>query len=169
MEWLDIVDDQDAVVRCIPQDRYRGPGEGWIRASAVFLINSEGRVWVPTRASHKRLFPGCLDASVCGHVQAGESYLDAACRETEEETGLLLPAERFRLLASLNPRRDGTFCFISLFLVELVGEEPRLSQRDHKSADWMDPAALFDLLRAGTPARTDLEILLQFLFSPYQT
>lgn len=163
MEWLDIVDDQDGAVRCMPQALYRGPAEGWIRCSAVFFTDPRGRVWVPTRAIHKRLFPGCFDASVCGHVQSGESYLEAARRETEEETGLVLPARRFQPLAMFHPLRDGTFCFISLFHVELQSEEPRLSAQDHERASWMDPAVLLALLRSGAPARKDLELLLQSL------
>ncbi len=160
MEWLDIVNERDEVVRCMPQALYCGPSDGWIRCSVVFLTDSQGRVWVPTRATHKRLFPGCLDASVCGHVQAGESYLNAARRETEEETGLALSEQRFQLLAAFQPRRDGTFCFISVFHVELQGEQPQLSNRDHEKASWMAPEALLSLLRMGAPARTDLELLI---------
>ena len=38
---------------------------------------------------HKRS-AGFLDATVGGHVGKGESYLDAAIRETKEETGILV-------------------------------------------------------------------------------
>jgi isopentenyl-diphosphate Delta-isomerase len=43
----------------------------------------------------KSIMPGAWDISVGGHVAAGESFLDAAVRETEEELGLDLPAKRF--------------------------------------------------------------------------
>ena len=48
------------------------------------------------RAWDKKIMPGAWDIAVGGHVGAGESYLDAAMRETEEELGLRLPADRFR-------------------------------------------------------------------------
>lgn len=47
------------------------------------------------RTWDKAIMPGAWDVSVGGHVGAGESYLDAAVRETEEELGLALPRERF--------------------------------------------------------------------------
>lgn len=47
------------------------------------------------RALDKKIMPGAWDIAVGGHVGAGESYLDAAVRETEEELGLRLPPERF--------------------------------------------------------------------------
>jgi isopentenyldiphosphate isomerase len=47
------------------------------------------------RSLDKKIMPGAWDVSVGGHVGAGETYLDAAIRETEEELGLDLPAERF--------------------------------------------------------------------------
>ncbi len=47
------------------------------------------------RAWDKKIMPGEWDIAVGGHVSAGESYLDAAVRETEEELGLRLSAERF--------------------------------------------------------------------------
>jgi isopentenyldiphosphate isomerase len=47
------------------------------------------------RAWNKKIMPGSWDIAVGGHVGAGESYLEAAIRETEEEIGLLLPERRF--------------------------------------------------------------------------
>ncbi len=48
------------------------------------------------RAWDKTIMPGEWDVSVGGHVAAGEDYLDAAVRETEEELGLRFPLEQFR-------------------------------------------------------------------------
>lgn len=47
------------------------------------------------RTWDKTIMPGDWDISVGGHVAAGESYLEAAVRETAEELGLTLPPERF--------------------------------------------------------------------------
>jgi len=67
------------------------------------LLHRDVHVWVTDgesileqqRAWHKKIMPGKWDISVGGHVGAGESYLDAAIRETEEELGLSLTPERF--------------------------------------------------------------------------
>lgn len=73
------------------------------------IIHAEGmrhrdvHVWVTNgqdflqqqRTMDTSIMPGEWDISVGGHVDAGESYLDAAIRETTEELGLELPAKRF--------------------------------------------------------------------------
>ena len=67
------------------------------------LPHRDTHVWITNgrdflqqqRNMDKSIMPGAWDISVGGHVAAGESYLDAAVRETEEELGLWLPAERF--------------------------------------------------------------------------
>lgn len=46
--------------------------------------------WFQKRADTKKLFPGRLDAAATGHVDPGETPLDAALRETSEELGLAL-------------------------------------------------------------------------------
>lgn len=61
----------------------------------VWITDGEN-VLEQQRAWDKKIMPGEWDIAVGGHVEAGESYLDAAMRETEEELGLRLPAERFR-------------------------------------------------------------------------
>jgi isopentenyldiphosphate isomerase len=68
------------------------------------LRHRDVHVWVTNgsdvlqqqRTWDKSIMPGAWDISVGGHVGAGESYLDAAVRETREELGLPLPAERLK-------------------------------------------------------------------------
>lgn len=67
------------------------------------LPHRDVHVWVTNgqdllqqqRTFDKSIMPGAWDISVGGHVTAGESYLDAAIRETEEELGLDWAPERF--------------------------------------------------------------------------
>jgi isopentenyl-diphosphate delta-isomerase len=67
----------------------------WHRDVHVWITDGE-RTLQQQRAWHKKIMPGAWDVAVGGHVGAGESYLQAAMRETEEELGLRLPGERFR-------------------------------------------------------------------------
>jgi isopentenyl-diphosphate delta-isomerase len=48
------------------------------------------------RNSDKSIMPNAWDISVGGHVSAGESYRDAAVRETYEELGLLRTPKHFK-------------------------------------------------------------------------
>src|SRR5581483_6948850 len=68
------------------------------------LRHRDVHVWVTNghdllqqqRRSDKSIMPNAWDISVGGHVSAGESYLDAAVRETREELGLALAPERLK-------------------------------------------------------------------------
>ncbi len=57
------------------------------RIARVFIFNTEGKILIQKRSSTVR-HPLLLDQSVGGHVNEGESYLEAALRETDEELGL---------------------------------------------------------------------------------
>lgn len=65
----------------------------WITNGEDFL--QQQRVWT------KSIMPGAWDISVGGHVGTGESYLDAAVRETSEELGLDLPKDRFQTIGKV--------------------------------------------------------------------
>jgi len=58
----------------------------------VWLYTKPDKILLSQRAASKKIFPLLWDVSAAGHVDAGESIIDAALRETHEETGLLLSA-----------------------------------------------------------------------------
>ena len=57
------------------------------RASRVYVFNESGELLIQQR-SNKVLKPLLLDQSAAGHVDEGESYLEAAVRELFEELSL---------------------------------------------------------------------------------
>lgn len=89
-EWLDLVNEHDQVVGRVTRS------EAWankflVRVINAFVVNTAGQLWIPRRTAHKRMFPNCLDMSVGGHVEPGESYEAAFQRETFEELNLDTP------------------------------------------------------------------------------
>lgn len=58
------------------------------RCTYVFVFNSAGELCVHQRTLHKRLYPGYWDVAAGGIVAAGESYLEGAQRELQEELGV---------------------------------------------------------------------------------
>ena len=73
----------------------------WHRAAHVWLATPDGRVLLQRRASVKENWPDFWDISVAGHVAAGESAIDAAIREAQEELGLTLKSEELMFLGTL--------------------------------------------------------------------
>ena len=72
--------------------RYK-PNPWWIRASYIFVLvseykTSEKKFLIQKRTMNKDYCPGCYILSTGGVFSPGESKLDNALRELEEETGL---------------------------------------------------------------------------------
>ncbi|HSP35887.1 MAG TPA: NUDIX domain-containing protein [Thermoanaerobaculia bacterium] len=74
------------------------------RSVHVWLIASDGRVLVQLRSHRKENHPGLWDVSCAGHLSAGESAIDAAIREADEELGLELQPNELRHIATLRER-----------------------------------------------------------------
>ncbi len=85
-EWVDIVDEADAVVGTLPVGEARKQKQTY-RLVAVFLFNEKGELFVQQRGSNGR-FPCHGDSSAGGHVKSGETYEAAARREMKEELGI---------------------------------------------------------------------------------
>lgn len=79
--------------------------QGWYHPTVhVWFYTPSGKVLLQKRADSKETFPGLWDVSVAGHIQEGETPLQAAIREIEEEIGLRATA--------------GDLCFLGRFRSE---------------------------------------------------
>ena len=83
-------DDAGRVVGTAPRSRMRAENLPHA-ATAVLLVDDEGRVYVHRRTDTKDVFPGLWDCWAGGVVAAGEDPDDAASRELAEELGVRVP------------------------------------------------------------------------------
>ncbi len=99
-EMLDLIDEDDAVIGRETRVAVHAKGL-WHRGAHVFLFTREGKLLIQKRSAARAAYPSLWDGSVSEHVQAGETYLEAALRGTQEELGLsglnLEPVLTFRL------------------------------------------------------------------------
>ena len=58
------------------------------RASFVYIFRSSGLLVAQRRTRTKDVWPGYIDLAAGGVVQAGETYLESAHRELQEEMGV---------------------------------------------------------------------------------
>jgi isopentenyl-diphosphate delta-isomerase type 1 len=86
-EILEVVDAQDRVIGHATRGEIHRRGL-LHRSAHIFVFNEAGEVFVQRRSSNKDKFPGKLDSSAAGHVDPGESYMQAAERELREELGI---------------------------------------------------------------------------------
>lgn len=59
----------------------------WHPSVHIWVVH-ENKILLQRRRQDKESFPGMLDLACTGHVDAGESYLQAAVRELKEELNL---------------------------------------------------------------------------------
>ncbi len=99
-ELLAVVDENDQPVT--PRNRATIHRENLLhRAVHILLLNKQGELLLQKRSYRKDRYPGCWDSSASGHVDAGESYVDCAERELQEEIGVQTKlAELARVSAS---------------------------------------------------------------------
>ena len=65
----------------------------WHRIIVVAIMDNNNRILMQQRSFKKDTNPGKWDISVAGHVSAGQTSLEAAIREVEEEVGIQLSNE----------------------------------------------------------------------------
>ncbi|WP_329191851.1 NUDIX hydrolase [Streptomyces sp. NBC_01435] len=118
------------------------PGEVW--AVGAVILDRDGAAFAQKRSPDRRLFPDTWDI-VGGHVEAGESLLDALAREIEEETGRRLRHVRRFLGTSTWTGDDGAgLRHEADYLVEVDGDldHPALEWSKHSAYDWFGPDGL---------------------------
>ena len=86
-ELLDIVNENDEVTGQAERDEVHAKGL-LFRLVYVCFYTPDKHIILQKRSLSKKNDPGKLTTTVSGHVGAGQSYLEAAIRETSEETGI---------------------------------------------------------------------------------
>ncbi|MES3032051.1 MAG: NUDIX domain-containing protein [Patescibacteria group bacterium] len=112
----------------------------------IWFLNSKGQLLLQKRSKSRAAYPNLWDLSVGGHVSAGQSSLEAAQRETQEELGVLLPYGDFKYLFTLKQHvilNQSTYInneFNDIYLVhsDLEISELKLQAEEVEEARWID-------------------------------
>ena len=60
----------------------------WHKSVHVWVINDKNEILLQYRCADKKLYPDTWDVSFAGHIDAGESSIEAVIREGKEELGI---------------------------------------------------------------------------------
>lgn len=115
------------------------------RSVLVLVYDSANRLLVQKRQQTKMAYPGCWDLSASGHVLAGESTADAACRELREEVGINPP--RIRLVNKIAASRETDFEFVYLFSTGKINTDPSPNNMEVQSVSFLDREGMDSLVR----------------------
>lgn len=118
----------------------RAHGEGLLhRISVVYLTDDNGQILIQERND------GRLDHSAAGHVDAGESYLEAAKRELEEELGVA-NAELNVVGTCSSSEADGKIKH-NFKVFQYAGNPGKLDPEEVMGVFWSDPKKIWEDMR----------------------
>jgi 16S rRNA (adenine1518-N6/adenine1519-N6)-dimethyltransferase len=117
-EMFDVVDGEDRVIRAEKREVVHVNNLRH-RAVHMIVINSSGELFLQKRSIWKDRNPGRWDSSAAGHVDSGETYVEAARREFWEELGVECPG--LDVVGRLTPSEITGWEFIEVFVVRSEG------------------------------------------------
>lgn len=88
-ELVDVVDDDGRTMATVPRREMRARRLPH-RSVYVLVFNRRGELFVHLRVQTKDVYPGHWDVAIGGVLAAGESFDEAAVRETHEELGIIV-------------------------------------------------------------------------------
>ena len=120
----------------------------------VWVFNSRGQVLMTKRAPEKQSYPNLWEHTG-GSVLAGESSLEAICRELFEETGIHAEAEELTLVETYS--RVGSFCDIYFLQKDVALSELTMQPGETCDAKWVTRAQLEEMIAQGMVAKPDVQ------------
>ena len=158
-EIVDIVDQNDVVIGQISREEVDEQDLHTFRVVHGFLVNSQGKIWIPRRAATKKTCPNALDYSVAGHVSSGETYDESLVRESMEELNLDLSLVPWRLLGMLMPTPDVN-CFQKIYEIQ-TNVTPLFNPEDFSEGSWWSPKEVVEMIEGGEPAKENIAVVLR--------
>jgi mutator protein MutT len=87
-EYFDIIDDSCNIIGKSTRSECHSNKSLAHRVVHVLVFNSKGELFLQKRSMNKDIQPNKWDTSVGGHLNLGETFDQAVCRELKEELGI---------------------------------------------------------------------------------
>lgn len=100
-ELIDVLDSKGNKTGIIKKKSDIKKDGDYHRAIAVLVINNNNEILMQKRSSNKKVYPNLWSIFVKGHVQAGESSIDACIRELNEEVGINITSNELNYLYTI--------------------------------------------------------------------
>jgi isopentenyl-diphosphate delta-isomerase len=162
-EYLDLVDETDHIIGHKKRAEIYAERLFNYRVINAFVINSEGKIWIPRRTATKEFYPLCLDVSIGGHVESGEDYENALKREAYEELNINVDKFSYCFLGHLKPKRDNVSSFMNVYEIKM-DVIPRYNKDDFIEYFFFTPRELYNRIRQGEKAKSDLPKLVEYFY-----
>ena len=112
----------------------------------IWVRDQDGKFLITKRAEDKKPFPGCWECTG-GSALAGETSMEAALRETLEETGL--QHQNAKKTCVISYRRDDWFGDVWLFENTFSLEDVRLQKNETVDKSLADKETVLAMLKSS--------------------
>ena len=100
-ELIDVLDNKGNKTGIIKKKSDIKKDGDYHRAIAVLVINNNNEILMQKRSSNKKVYPNLWSIFVKGHVQSGETSIDACIRELNEEVGINITGNELNYLYTI--------------------------------------------------------------------
>ena len=121
----------------------------------VWVFNQRGQVLLMTRSPEKRKYPN-LWALTGGAALAGETSLEAICRELLEETGICADPTEFHLQESYCSAENNDICDVYFLHKDVALEDLVFQKGETCDAMWASRALLEEMIKKEQLAKPDV-------------
>ena len=140
----------------------------WHRIVHFWIINSKGELLQQLRSRTKKIYPGMWDSSTGGHVQAGETLIDAGIREMFEELGVKITAGQITEMGRNNFEKFWHLRTMFLVRLDLPLSAFSFNDNEVEAVRWMPWKQLYamseeDVAAAGIMPTRDIAPLFEYL------
>jgi len=103
----------------------------------LHIFNTEGRLFLQKRSPHKDIQPNKWDSSVGGHIDLGETPLEAATREAKEELGIndLNIHYIAQYIIETDVEKELTYCFYTIYDGQFLIDNNEVTDGRHWSIE----------------------------------
>lgn len=146
MELWDILDKTGAKTgRTMVRGEPQRPGDYYL-AVHIWIKNGKGEYLIQRRDDEKPLWPG-MWAATGGAAITGETSLQAALREVEEELGIQADAAHMQLLERM--KREGWFTDIWMLEQDFPIQSVVMQRGEVSAVAWASPARIREMAALG--------------------
>lgn len=112
----------------------------------ICIFSTDGKMLCQKRVASKKVYPSLWDVSCGGCVDAGETSVQGAIRETKEELGLDLPADVTpNLTVHFNYGFDDVYCVT----MDVKAADVKLQAEEVEAVRWLTKQEIFAKLDRG--------------------
>lgn len=97
-ELIDVLDENGNKTGIIKTRKEVHRTGEWHKVAFIFVVNSKGEIILQKRSAEKATNPNKWTASASGHLTAGDSDIEGALRELEEEIGVKAKPDELKYL-----------------------------------------------------------------------